>query len=185
VALHEGEAIGSARGKEEDNLPRGLNAAADSLDRFGGHAQAAGFSLPPENFSAFKASVLDHYTKLLDGTLESPTLEKYYDTDAKLNEFSDSFMVWLKNAGPFGAENPNPLFRITNPMVSEVKWLKGQHLKLVLSEGQQRFEALAFFAQGVYEVEIGAQIELLAEPSWNYFRGQKRLQFLIRDLKAL
>ncbi len=185
VALHEGEAIGSARGKEEDNLPRGLAAATKYLDRFGGHAQAAGFSLPPGKFNEFKIAVLEHYKKLLDGTLEKISLEKFYDTDAKLNEFSESFMIWLKNAGPFGAENPNPLFRITNPVISEVKWLKGQHLKLVLSEGSQRFEALAFFAQGQYDVEIGAQIELLAEPSWNYFRGQRKLQFLIRDLKTL
>lgn len=185
VALHEGEAIGSARGKEEDNLPRGLAAATKSLDRFGGHAQAAGFSLPPGNFDEFKSAVIEHYRKLQDGSLEKVSFEKFYDTDAKLNEFSDNFMVWLKNAGPFGAENPNPLFRITNPVVSDVKWLNGQHLKLVLSEGSQRFEALAFFAQGQYDVEIGAQIELLAEPSWNYFRGQRKLQFLIRDLKTL
>lgn len=185
VALSECEAVGSARGREEDNLPQGLASASHVLDRFGGHAQAAGFSLAPENFQAFKVAVIDHYKKLRDGALQAMISEKLYDVDAKLNEFSEPFMSWLKNAGPFGAENPNPLFRISNPVISEVKWLKGQHLKLILNDGPKTFEALAFFAQGQYDVEKGQQIEILAEPSWNYFRGQRRLQFLIRDLKTL
>ncbi len=182
VALSEDQGIGSARGKEEDNLPQALASAASHLERFGGHAQAAGFSLRAESFDAFKLAISDHYK---ENYFQQEAFEKVYDTEAKLTEFSEAFMSWLKSAGPFGTENPNPLFRITNPIVSEVKWLKNQHLKLVLSENGLNYEALAFFAQGQYQVKKGENIELLAEPSWNYFRGRRKLQFLIRDLKPL
>jgi single-stranded-DNA-specific exonuclease len=105
--------------------------------------------------------------------------------EAHLSDFNEGSMNWLKHAGPFGAENPTPLFRITDPTVTEVKWLKGQHLKLKLREGTQTFEAMAFFAQGQYDVETGRKIEILAEPGWNYFRGEKRLQLIIRDLRYI
>jgi len=111
VALSEDQGIGSARGKEEDNLPQALASAASHLERFGGHAQAAGFSLRAESFDAFKLAISDHYK---ENYFQQEAFEKVYDTEAKLTEFSEAFMSWLKSAGPFGTENPNPLFRITN-----------------------------------------------------------------------
>jgi single-stranded-DNA-specific exonuclease len=182
VAIHEGEGVGSARGAEENNLPLGLATASAFLDRFGGHAQAAGFSLDPKNFENFKLQILSYYKNLKVDEIQK---ERTFDVEAKVSEFNENFMTWLKQAGPFGAENPTPLFKVVGVVAKDVKWLKEQHLKLILTEGAQEMEAIAFFAKGLFEVEKGMKVELLAEPSWNYFRGQRRIQLLIRDLKTV
>ena len=190
VALHGDEAVGSARGREEDALPTALAKADKVLDRFGGHAQAAGFSLQPENFASFKKILEEHYLNkqaLRERGLEqgAGAFEKTFDADATLGDFSENFMAWLKQAGPFGSDNPAPLFKLSVDRVNKVRWLKGSHLKLTLGEGPSAVDALAFYAKSLpsHQVEVGEKIDLLVEPSWNYFRGERRLQLMIRDIK--
>jgi single-stranded-DNA-specific exonuclease len=182
VAWHEGEGIGSARGQETDCLPEGLAKAASILERYGGHAQAAGFSLKSDRFEALKAALEAHYSQK---TQNAVVIEQIYDVEAKLSEINENFMNWLKHAGPFGIDNPPPLLKINETHVTGVRWMKDQHLKLVLSDGSGRAEAMAFFAKGKYHVETGEKVELLVEPSWNFWQGQKRLQLLIRGLKPV
>jgi len=182
TAWHNGEGIGSARGTEVDCLPEGLSKASEFLERFGGHAQAAGFSLQPENFEGFKAALIAHYSRR---DLKEISIEQIYDVETELNEINENFMNWLKHAGPFGVDNPPPVFKIKAVHVTGVKWLKEQHLKLTLSDLSTRTEALAFFAKGKYTVETGEKVDLFVEPSWNYWQGQKRLQLLIRGLKPI
>jgi single-stranded-DNA-specific exonuclease len=182
VAWHDEHGAGSARGQEWHILPKALSSAAEYLERYGGHAQAAGFSLKPQHFDKFKEAILNYYA---ENTMPVHESVQYYDVNAELREFNENFMGWLKHLGPFGIENPTPLFRIPGAFVTSAKWLKDQHLKVVLNDRTARYEGIAFFAKGVMDVQVGEKVDAIVEPSWNYWQGDRRLQLLIRAIKPL
>ncbi|MCC6278425.1 MAG: single-stranded-DNA-specific exonuclease RecJ [Oligoflexia bacterium] len=182
VAWQDQKGTGSARGLEHHILPQALSFASAHLERFGGHAQAAGFSMKADKFSDFRSSVIQYYsenetTAILGG--------ETYDVDAELKDFSENFMDWLKHLGPFGVENPQPLFRLPQVYVTSAKWLKDQHLKVILNDRTARMEGIAFFARGKFDVQVGEKMEAIVEPSWNYWQGSRRIQLMIRALRPL
>lgn len=187
TAWFNGEGIGSARGAAADILPNVLNHAASFLDKHGGHSQAAGFSLMPEQFDGFKAKVLEHYgakeTRLVTEVVE-------YDFEASVSDFTDLTMNWLTHLGPFGIHNPQPLFKLKDFEIISVQWMKSVHLKVQFTDGKSRIEGVSFFAkdklkESAKEIVSGNHdnIELLVEPSFNYFNGRKSVQLLIREIK--
>ncbi|MBK9294464.1 MAG: single-stranded-DNA-specific exonuclease RecJ [Oligoflexia bacterium] len=191
VAWHSPEeGIGSARGVAHDLLPEALNYSSEHLLRHGGHSQAAGFSLLPEQFDKFKEMVLEHYEdKNKNNKMAQEIIE--YDFDAKVSDFNQTSITWLTQLGPFGMNNPQPLFKLSEFEITKIDWLKQMHLKVYLTDGKSRLEALMFFAKDRFKdkavLGLGpgsySNLELLVEPGFNYFNGQKRLQLLIRDIQ--
>lgn len=181
VAYFDGEGVGSARGQAGDILPDALAVGKDFLDRFGGHAQAAGFSLKPENFNDLKAAILNYYKNQKTKIIEKVSIDF---VEADISEINENVMNWIAQMGPFGQTNPQPVIKITSP-VNRVSWMKNLHLKLHYTGA----DAVGFFAKdkkpwvkAVESIQGDSGVTVLAEPTWNYFRGRKTLQFLIREI---
>ncbi len=205
VAITDTEMAGSARGREEDGLPDAMAFANTKfpgcLKRFGGHAQAAGFSVEPDGFENFKAGVLEYYNlknaALSVGLAGSGTLASKgawkYDVEASIEEFDETMMGWLAQLGPYGTSNILPIFLIKRPLVVKHQWLKDVHLKMQFRTKNGLVEGISFFAKNRLEYFTksktkefnlsGEDHSFLVEPSWNYWQGSKRLQLFIRDLK--
>jgi single-stranded-DNA-specific exonuclease len=98
---------GTARSIAGINVYEMLKNASDLLTEFGGHAQAAGFSIMEENIEPFKERI-EEYLQQFDENLFLPSAE--YDIELCENEISKEFIMALDKLSPYGNSNPRPLF---------------------------------------------------------------------------
>ena len=99
------------------------------MDRFGGHAMAAGLSLPLERLEEFRAV----FEQQVQSTLDPALLQQQLLSDGELSaaELDFNHAEALRLAGPWGQGFPEPLF---DGHFEVLKWrvLKERHLKLEL-----------------------------------------------------
>jgi single-stranded-DNA-specific exonuclease len=131
LAHEEGEAYGSGRSIPGFHLLNAIESCHDLFTRFGGHAHAAGFSLPsnriPELRERLTAYAAAH---LSDEDLGSP-LE--CDAVLPLDQINESLYSWLRKLEPFGMNNEEPVFLTTNLRIAyPPRIMKEKHLRLQL-----------------------------------------------------
>lgn len=98
---------GTARSVEGVNVHELLNEVSPYLEEFGGHSQAAGFSIREENIPVFKAAV-EEYLKRFDDSYFLPSLT--YDLEILPEEIDMEFVRALSLLEPTGNGNGKPLF---------------------------------------------------------------------------
>ena len=179
----DGAARGSARSITGFHLLDAIRACGGHLERFGGHAAAAGFDIRPERIDAFRAAFAEHARTLLP---EEPRPELRVDLDLPLAEATPDLARYLAHAGPFGVGNPTPVFVARGVRVKDAKPVgDGRHLRLTLADGGARLAAIAFrmaethggIAASGGAVDAAFQLQ---EDSWN---GRTRLQARLVDLR--
>lgn len=180
--------VGSSRAPEGHthiDLTQALYAASGALNKHGGHKMAAGFELSVSKESNFKDLLTDHFCKLSETPVTIDVVSDY-DIELEIEEINNHFMEWLEQFEPFGQNFPSPVFKITSVPLVKFKELNGGHLKLTLGsfKNSQQWEALWFNPEVSQSDKIypGAMLNLVVEVQWNYFRGNKRLQLLAKNL---
>ena len=122
-----GRGKGSARGVAGLNLYAAMDASREFLLSFGGHEQAAGFSIAKENIPAFR----EHFVKqcLLQSQTSdiSPVLN--IDCEVTLAEIHDGLLRELESLTPFGEGNPTPLFLCRRVRITGTPKLIGKEPK--------------------------------------------------------
>jgi single-stranded-DNA-specific exonuclease len=156
------------------------------IDKFGGHAMAAGLSLAEDSLELFRQSFTAVVAQLLDGV----ELEAVVDSDGELpsSELGLNLARQLRYASPWGQHFPEPIFDgvfniVTQRLVGE------RHLKLVVhhpDDPHNLLDAIAFNIdlQTWPSPEL-EQVRLAYRLDCNYFRGEERLQLLVDHLEVL
>lgn len=125
---------------------RDLLAAVDAahpglIERFGGHAMAAGLSLAAGSLPAFRAALAGQAARLLDPAL----LQRAVVSDGELqpDELDFHHACLLRDGGPWGQGYPEPLF---DGVFEVLRWrvVGERHLKLELGVGGRRVDAIQF-----------------------------------------
>jgi len=113
------------------------------IERFGGHAMAAGLSLPRENLPAFRLAFIDYALRSLDPALLSAELAS--DGPLTLAEINRSLAEDLRHAGPWGQGFAQPVFDNVF-VVRDYRVLGERHLKLSLQheDGGSPISAIHF-----------------------------------------
>jgi single-stranded-DNA-specific exonuclease len=134
---------GSGRSIEGLNLVEALNHCAGSLDKYGGHAMAAGMSLNEENFDRFAKAFRNAARELLSDEALQPCLR--LDHDLAFTEIDIGFLRWHEMLQPFGNGNPQPLFiaREVEP-VAPPRVMNEKHLLFRLRQGGRHRRAVYF-----------------------------------------
>jgi single-stranded-DNA-specific exonuclease len=147
------------------------------IERFGGHAMAAGLSLCVDDFAPFAAAFEDAVRATLDPAL----LERTLETDGPLADHEVSSEAARLLAGQvWGQGFAAPLFCNTFTVHSQ-RVLKDKHLKLQLQTDSGRLlEAIWFNHSAALPARV-AVVYRLAEDS---YRGVARLQLLVEDARA-
>jgi len=132
---------GSARSFGGISIYEALGACSDLLAGFGGHDAAAGVSLERERLDAFRAAL---HTAI--GTVATPdqlvpelALDAPLDLSALNGGLDGSFWRVLRQFGPFGPENPRPLFWGSGLRLADAPRAVGRddaHLRLVVRQGE-------------------------------------------------
>lgn len=153
------------------------------INRFGGHAMAAGLSLDrarlPEFITVFQEAALLR----LDNTI----LQRRLLTDGALqdHELVLETAEMLRQAGPWGQAFPEPQFD-GEFIVTSQRLVGERHLKLtVMCEGGSRqIDAIAFnIDTAVWPNPRVQQVHLVYRMDVNVFRGQKSVQLMIEHIE--
>lgn len=128
-----GEGRGSGRGTAGFSLYDAIAACADRLIRFGGHAQAAGFSIREEELPAFRRAV----NAWAATAYPVPAREALrVDLPVAVGELREQDVAALAALAPFGCGNPAPLFLVERAVIEAVQPLgEGKHTRLRLRQG--------------------------------------------------
>ena len=181
------EIKGSARSISSIHIRDILDEVASSspglLDKFGGHAMAAGLTLEKARLDDFSHAVC----RVVKNYVEDDTFEEFHYSDGELEpqDFNLECANTLRFAAPWGQNFPTPLFdnyfTITNKRI-----INDQHLKLSLrSKGfEQAVSAISFNAEFECWPEEGGTVHLLYKLEVNEFRGVSSLQLMVEKLLA-
>ncbi|NWA23581.1 single-stranded-DNA-specific exonuclease RecJ [Pseudomonas gingeri] len=155
----------------------------DLMGKYGGHAMAAGLSLPQENFPLF-AEAFDAEVRR---QLSEDDLTGRLQTDGSLSieEFNLELARALRNAGPWGQHFPEPLFHGVFQLV-EKRIVGERHLKVVLKSecGSLKLDGIAFGIDP--ELWTNARVdwvELAYKLDLNEFRGKESVQLMIAHIE--
>jgi single-stranded-DNA-specific exonuclease len=177
-------ARGSGRSIPGFDLLEAVRACADHLERFGGHAAAAGFDIRPESIEAFRAAFAAHARQALPA---EPVPEVRIDLEIGLGDVTSELVRYLAYAGPFGAGNPTPVFAIPGVTVeaASVVGRDGQHLRLHLRNGSATLQAIGFRMAPTHAALAppGAVVDVAAHLQEDSWRGRARLQARLVDLR--
>ncbi len=153
------------------------------IEKFGGHAMAAGLSLPVAKLQDFERAFVDiasaHMEKL-DGNHALLS-----DGDLSSEELCLPFAHLLRQAGPFGQGFESPLFDGEFALLDQ-RLVGQKHLKMVLkSDGANEVDAIAFNVDlkswpnaMVKRVHIAYRLDI------NVFRGQETVQLIVEQIEA-
>jgi single-stranded-DNA-specific exonuclease len=180
VSTRNGMAKGSARSVEGVDLPVALNDCADLLDRFGGHALAAGLSLPAANIDDFKSRLEKAVDRMTAGGDPAPPL--CIDARLPLDEISPQLMKNIERLGPFGQGNPYPLFMDTDVRVRDWQTIGKRHRRLVLQSAAGNgvsHPAVQFDVAADSPTAMDRFEKIAYRQRWNYWKGNKKLQIVI------
>ena len=127
-----GEAHGSGRSIPAFHLLHAIESCHDLFTRFGGHAHAAGFSLPSDRVPELRQRLADYAAiHLSDEDLGAP-LE--YDAPLPLESVDEALYSWLKKLEPCGMDNEEPVFLAENIRIASApRIMKEKHIRLQLA----------------------------------------------------
>jgi len=177
------EATGSARSVGSFNIIEAIGASHEILVKYGGHPQAAGFTLRTEHIEIFRKNLLDYAETSLSEDDLSRVLR--YDALVTLSQVTDEFIEFISKFEPTGIANPRPKFRIDNLTVKKVSAIgkDSTHLRLFVEQNGAALGCIGF-KQGFWAAKLRAEdkIDVICEPQFNEWNGQKNIQLKIVDL---
>jgi single-stranded-DNA-specific exonuclease len=173
---------GSARTAGGVNLYRALSEAAPWLDRYGGHAAAAGFTVRRESVAALGESLGAACARLAAGSGPVAT-GREVDAEVRLADVDERLAEELAGLGPFGQDNPSPVLVTRNVRVSAARRVgDGSHLKLTLEDDRSTTRTAIGFQLGDREVDVGARVDLAFVPTISTWQGRRSAELELSDL---
>ena len=174
---------GSGRSVGHYSLFKALNSASDFVDAFGGHAQAVGLSLPKEHLFEFAETMHEDAKRHLraDDVLVPLDIASV----VRLAWIDKCSVYEIEKMGPFGPENPRPLFMAEDVSIARARPVgKGQeHLLLELANCGLRAIGFGLSEQWVSLLKPN-RVDLVFVPEINRWRGRDRVQLRIIDLRV-
>lgn len=155
-------AHGSGRAEKGVDLLQCLQPCAPLFERFGGHAQAIGFTMSTEN-----SRELQRYlsaVKIPQVVNPPGEISLCLQLDEILPLAQD-----LKKLEPFGAGNPEPRCSSQVRLLSGVQWIKEKHIKFIAGSSRLRLECLGwnFSAQETLVADgIATRVDELRPGQW-------------------
>jgi single-stranded-DNA-specific exonuclease len=171
---------GSCRSIPEFNIVQALSQCRHLFTNFGGHPQAAGFTLPTKNLPRLKKALLELASAELAKVDLRPSLE--IDAEIKLTDLGGDTFPALEKLAPFGRGNPHPTFLSRKVEVIDC-WpigASGEHLKLKLRQDGFVWDGIAFRA-GDYLKEIASVMDIVYNLEVDQWRGEERLRLNLLD----
>lgn len=156
------------------------------INKFGGHAMAAGLSIDANKFQQFA----DVFDQVVGETIPSSALQASLETDGTLvdSEITLQTANILRYLRPWGQKMPEPLFE-GEFLIDSQRIVGSNHLKLVLRSAEDSryvYDAIAFSVSlDEWPDEENERVKIAYSLDENYFRGDVTLQLLIKYIEKI
>jgi len=150
------------------------------ITKFGGHAMAAGLSLPTDSYETFSQA----FNEEVERQLGNMALEKVLMTDGELaaDDLDINTAISLRQAGPWGQHFPEPLFEGEFDVI-ERRIVGKHHLKMQLSCGAIPVDAIMFNIREGDEVMARGKVHVVYKLDVNEFRGRQSVQMMVEHMQ--
>ncbi len=171
LTIEDDIAKGSARSFGNVSILNLLDKSNEYLERYGGHSQAAGMQLKLENLSAFKKKINSFIFEESEPVLD-------IDMEVDITDISKDTIYRLQNKSFHTA-----LFLFKNLRVVRKQIIGKNHVKLLLENNNQIFEAIKFNSlEYYYNLEVNDIIDICGGLTINHYRNHENIQIMINDL---
>ena len=161
--------VGSCRGNGTVNIVELMGSLdAGVFERFGGHAQAGGFTL---SYNAVH-SLEDDLNKY--PIIKEAKKDFLVDCEVKLEDVNDELYNKIRPLAPFGVGNPQPVFVIKDIFVKHSKFgAGGAHTKYVFSDEGTTVNGIKFFNKEI--VPQDSRCTVLCSIDWDDYSNSSRI----------
>jgi len=185
IVMQIGEEVShaSCRSIPEFDIIDALNRFSNLFSRYGGHSQAAGFTLPTDNIPRLRNEISEMAARQLDGMELLPHLD--IDTTVTLPDLAgDTYQTTLM-LSPFGSGNPLPTFLSRNVEVLESRTMGngGGHIRLKLRQGGTVWDGVGF-RLGAYVSEVSPNLNIVYNLEIDRWRGKEQLRLNLLDFES-
>lgn len=182
IVIRTGELIssGSCRSIPEFNVILALNQCSSLLSHFGGHSQAAGFTLPTKNLTQLQQRLSQLVTTQLAGVDLRPQLD--IDAEVTLPDLGGDTFQTTRQLAPFGRGNPVPTFVSRGVEVVDCRTMgnNDEHLRIKLKQGDSIWDGVGF-RLGNYLAEVSSPLDIVYNLEIDRWGGKERLRLNILD----
>lgn len=189
---------GSGRSTENYHMYQQLSAVKDVFTKFGGHAQAAGFSLPRERLEELRIRLNEN----------SPLTEEdcgetiYIDADMPFSYVTEGLMDQFRLLEPTGNGNKKPLFARKDLILLSAKFFGNEgkvgkyrvrdtdghiaELTMFRMNGEFKQYLVEKYGENTVQDAFAGKCEsvlfsVVYHPQWNEYNGQKSIQYIVND----
>ena len=182
VAVMVGD-TGSVRVPDGYNVRSALDASAEHLARYGGHAAAGGFTVRPGEFDAFREAFTAACANIKAETVDAGAV--MFDGWLEPEEITLELCEMIRKLEPFGEGNPEPVFGISNVAFGDARvvgmdgrhaaltfvdnsipravwWGHGQDVESLRAKSASRYDVLFTPATSDYGGELHVELHIVA-----------------------
>ena len=144
LAFENGKYKGSGRGFKGTNLVDALSSCEELLEHWGGHPAAVGLSVDESKVKLFEEAFLTYIEGKASVVDNEPCIK--IDSTLSLNEINDDLLNVINKLGPFGQDNPEPVFALkkielrSNPK----KVGNGAHFQFKIENSRESISGIAW-----------------------------------------
>ena len=185
IVIHTTDTIchASCRSIPEFDIITALNRFSRFFTRYGGHAQAAGFTMPTKNLPQLEKELSAVAAEQLSGVELRPHLD--IDAVVTLRDLAGDTYQTTQLLSPFGIGNPVPMFLSRGVEVLEKRTMgnDSEHLRMKLKQSGTVWDCVAF-RLGNHQAELAPRIDIVYNLEVDNWGGKKQLRLNILDFKA-
>jgi len=175
----------SARSVKGFDVYNALESCSEHLEQFGGHMYAAGMTLKPENYEAFKNAFEEIVKNTIPSALRIPELS--IDAEIDFDAITPKMMRILKQFEPFGPLNMTPVFSTKNLKDTGFgKTIGGEneHLRLYVKQNDTGgIGAIGFGLGNKFELTQNQPFEAAYNIDENEWNDTVSLQLRLKDIR--
>ncbi|SFD57364.1 single-stranded-DNA-specific exonuclease [Lentibacillus persicus] len=183
IMPEEGVAKGSARSIPAFDLFSGCMKIRDVFTQFGGHAQAAGMTLPLDNLQRLMTELNSIINEQLSD--EDFTQEIEVTKTIALPEINEALVEEISQLAPFGMGNPKPVFHIKAlPADARKIGANKNHLKMQFKDNTKTLDGIGFgFGELYAHLSPKTDVSIVGELNINEWNGFRKVQMVMQDMK--
>ncbi|MGD0794776.1 MAG: single-stranded-DNA-specific exonuclease RecJ [Dehalococcoidales bacterium] len=184
IVIHTADTIchASCRSIPEFDIIAALNRFSHYFSRYGGHAQAAGFTMPMKDLPRLE----EELSALVAEQLKGVELRPHIDIDAMvaLRDLGGDTYQTTQLLAPFGRGNPVPVFLSRGVELAERRTMgnSGEHLRMKLKQGGTVWDCVAFRLRD-HLTEIAPRLDIVYNLEIDRWNGKEQLRLNILDFK--
>ena len=184
IVIHTADTVShaSCRSIPEFDIIAALNKFSRYFSRYGGHAAAAGFTMPTKDLPELEQELSAFTAEKLIGVELRPHLN--IDAQVKLSDLSGDTYPTTQLLAPFGHGNPVPSFLSRGVEVLERRTMGsgGEHLRMKLRQNGTVWDCVAFRLSN-HQTEFAPRIDIVYNLEVDNWGGKKQLRLNILDFK--